>query len=85
MFSDNVRRHTIYVGLLNEGTLVWRPAAGLQIGQDVFVVLATGYDPATEDWEFPPGSIVVCRRESRDSKEVMVAVSPVDPLCLPAD
>jgi hypothetical protein len=68
----------IYVPLKNEGTDVLRPTKGLLIGRDAVQVLATAdYDPAVEDWEFPPGSKVRCVSEFRDDRKLLVARSRI--------
>ena len=64
----------LYVPLLNEGTEVLRPTKGLLLGSDVVQVLATtDYDPAIEEWEFPPGSKVRCVLETRSDRKLLVA------------
>jgi hypothetical protein len=64
----------IYIPLLNEGTDVLRPAAGIVLEPDVVRVVATrDYDPDVEEWEFPPGSTVRCVKEFRGGREVLVA------------
>ena len=64
----------IYIPLLNEGTDVLRPTKGLVVGPDIVQVVATtDYDPAIEEWEFPPGSKVRCMSEFRDGRTVRVA------------
>jgi hypothetical protein len=64
----------IYIPLLNEGTDVLRPTQGLVLGPDEIQVLATpNYNPADEEWEFPPGAKVRCIREVRGGREVLVA------------
>ncbi|HBI44938.1 MAG TPA: hypothetical protein DDY78_19095 [Planctomycetales bacterium] len=64
----------IYVPLLNEGTDVLRPTRGLLLGADVVQVLATtDYDPAVEEWEFPPGSRVRCVSEFRGGRQLLIA------------
>jgi hypothetical protein len=51
----------IYVRLLGEGTEVFRPTKGVDLGGGVFIVLPTAdYDSIDETWEFPPGSRVHC-------------------------
>ncbi len=65
---------TIYVPLLDEGTLVVRPTQGVSLGGDLYRVLATpNYDPDDEHWEFPPGSVVRGVMEKRDGEEIVVA------------
>jgi hypothetical protein len=64
----------IFIPLLNEGTDVLRPTQGLVVGPNEVQVLPTpDYDPAVEEWEFPPGSKVRCVREVRDGRELLVA------------
>ncbi len=49
----------VYVQLLNEGTLVYRPTRGTIVGPLVVRLEATpDYDPDDEEWEFLPGSTV---------------------------
>jgi hypothetical protein len=64
----------IFVPLLNEGTDVLRPTTGLVLEPNLVRVRATpDYDPAVEEWEFPPGSKVRCVSEVRDHRNVLVA------------
>lgn len=64
----------LYIPLLNEGTEVLRPTTGVVLGPDMVQVLPTaGYDPAIEEWEFPPGSKVRCVTEVKGDREVLVA------------
>ena len=64
----------VYVPLLREGTPVVRPTQAVPLGDGRFRVLATlNYDPDDETWEFPPGSIVRCRKETWSGNEVLVA------------
>ena len=64
----------VYVPLLNEGTEVLRPTTGVFIGPDVVRLEANGeYDPAAEEWEFPPGSEVRCVAEFRGGRQILVA------------
>lgn len=68
----------IYIPLLNEGTDVIRPTKGAPVGERLFQVLPTpDYSPDLEEWEFPPGSIVQCALEKRESREVLVARSRI--------
>lgn len=63
----------IYIPLLNEGTKVVRPTRGIVLQPDVVRVLPTqDYDPASEEWEFPPGSTVKCVKEVWEGREVLV-------------
>jgi hypothetical protein len=65
---------TIYIRLLNEGTLVFRPVQAVQVAENIYKILATtDYDPDIEEWEFPPESVVACRLEKRDGKHILIA------------
>jgi hypothetical protein len=67
-------RIVLYIPLLNEGTDVLRPTTGIIREPNIVEVLATSdYDPANEEWEFPPGSKVRCAKEMRSGREVLVA------------
>ena len=69
----------LYIPLLNEGTDVLRPTTGIVLGPNTVQVLPTSdYDPAIEEWEFPPGSSVRCAAEVRGGREVLVARHRVD-------
>jgi hypothetical protein len=76
---QNVHRVTIYIELLNEGAFVWRPTSALQVGPHTYVVLPTpDCDPEDEEWQFPPGSVVVGQMQTRTGGDVLVAVSHAD-------
>ena len=65
----------IYVALLDEGTDVWRPAPALKLQDETYVVLRPDdYDPAFEQWQFPPGTMVVCEQKQLSGAVVTVAV-----------
>ena len=65
----------IFMPLANEGIDVWRPVEAYHIGGDVYIVLRSGvYDPAEEEWEFPPGSVVVCEKRMTPDGEILAAV-----------
>jgi hypothetical protein len=74
---------TIYVRLLDEGTVVWRPTQGRKVGPMTFQVLPTPrYDPKNERWEFVPGRVVNCRWEERSGGPAFIACEPA---AAPAD
>ena len=73
---DSSIKSTIYIPLLEEGTVVFRPTQGVALGTDVFRVLPTDdYDPEDEVWKFPPGAVVRCEKQKRDGEEILIAVS----------
>lgn len=72
--GSSINSVEIYVPLLNEGTDVLRPTQGVVLGPNEVQVLATpNYDPADEEWQFPPGTKVKCVRELRSGRELLVA------------
>ncbi len=69
----------VYVRLLGEGTIVYRPVPASSAGQDVARLIAPdGYDPDDEDWEFKPGMLVRLEFTSMEGQVVRVAVSLAD-------
>jgi hypothetical protein len=74
--TDQVR---VYVPLLNEGTDVVRPVMAEALGLDDYRFgTPDSYDPAVEEWKYPPGSVVRCLREIRNGTEVLVARQRLD-------
>ena len=68
----------VYVRLLGEGTVVFRPAPATPMGPDTVKLLAPDdYDPEDEDWEFKPGSLVRVEPRTLSGDEVYVAVASV--------
>lgn len=66
----------VFVRLLNEGTRVLRPAPAVPRGGMRFrLIEPEDYDPEDEQWEFLPGSTVVCRAERSSEGDVLVAVA----------
>ena len=57
----------VWIPLLNEGTVVSRPARAEIVGIGLYRVLATpDYDPEDEEWAYLPGSVVRCRLATSD-------------------
>jgi hypothetical protein len=55
---------TIFIPLLDEGTLAARPTQAIRITEHVYRVLPTpNYDPEIEKWQFSPGNMVRCSAE----------------------
>jgi hypothetical protein len=70
-------RGQIYVALLNEGTIVWRPVVAEAIGPRTHQIL--GPMPDDEQWQFPPGSLVHCEQRTETSgQRSLVAVEMAD-------
>jgi hypothetical protein len=75
---------TIYVYLLDEGVDVWRPVLAKKLGPDTHEIIGAppGDDPATEQWQFPPGTrvkVAVKRLQegAQPARDVLVAVEAV--------
>ncbi len=69
----------VFVELLDEGTTCLRPTFAVILRDGTYRLLPTpAYDPDNEHWEFPPGTVVRCRRERWSSGEVLVARERVE-------
>ena len=70
---------TIYVQLLDEGTIVYRPVSAKQISEDIYEILGDDiYDTSIESWEFPPRTKVVVKKKILSDGEALVAVSKLE-------
>lgn len=71
----DTRQQKVFVRLLEEGTEVFRPTMAILVDGDRHKLLPSeDYDPNTETWEFPPGSVVECVRRNLSIGEVLVAI-----------
>lgn len=67
--------NTIFIQLLGEGTAVYRPVTAKKIESNVFIVGGDDvYDPDDENWEFPPGSVVIVQEKELEGEKVLVAI-----------
>ena len=64
----------IYVQLLDEGTIVYRPVFATRIGCSKFLILNHGYDPNDEIWEFPPGITVYVEEKEIEGITRLLAI-----------
>lgn len=56
---------TIYIQLLDEGSIAYRPTKGEEICPGIYKVLPTNdYNPDDEKWEFLPGTFVNCEMKA---------------------
>lgn len=77
--DSNTELSRVYVRLLDEGTLVFRPSPAEFLGnQRARLIAPPGYDPEDEDWEFEPGSIVRVELRQLDGVDEFVAVARAD-------
>lgn len=66
----------VFVRLLGEGTTVYRPVDAVSVAPSLFRLESRAdYDPEDEEWEYPPGSVVVCERRELQGAHVLVAVA----------
>jgi len=77
---SSISMNCVYVRLLGEGTIVFRPTKATPIGQDMVRLLMPdgSCDPEDEDWEFKPGSVVRVERRTLEGADVYVATSTVE-------
>jgi hypothetical protein len=52
-------KRTIYVELLEEGTVCWRPVEAEYMGGELYRL--TGEKPSDEIWAFSTGDVVKCK------------------------
>ena len=65
----------IYIQLLGEGTIVYRPVPALKMEHNIYKI--EGYDihdPEDEEWEFIPGTVVIVKERTLEEEIVLVAV-----------
>ena len=64
----------IYVKLLDEGVLVYRPVTAIKLAENIYRLESNvDYDPLDEKWEFPPGSKVITSEKELEGTIVLVA------------
>ena len=65
---------TIHVRLTDEPVAVWRPVAAVKQASSVYTILADQPVPEDEEWEFPPGSIVLVEDKEMSDGPCKMAV-----------
>jgi len=71
----------VYVELLGEGVEVRRLVDAEAVGGGTYRLIAPAdYDPATEVWQFRPGSVVRCETRLLSDGPTLVAVAKVEEL-----
>jgi hypothetical protein len=63
----------VYVQLLNEGTIVYRPTTAISMGPNVVKLLEPSDFDSDEEWEFPVGAVVTVSKMHLSGAEVLVA------------
>ena len=66
---------TVYVQLLNEGTVAYRPVPAKRVDDGVCVLEGWGLaESGQEEWEFGPGTRVKCEPRAIEGQMCLVAV-----------
>jgi hypothetical protein len=69
---------TIYVKLLDEGTVVYRPVSAIEVEKGVFEIIEFDtYNSEDEVWEFLPGTCVLVEERNLSGEDVLVAVTAI--------
>ena len=70
-----VMEKIIYIQLLNEGSVAYRPVPAIQIENNIYKVQGFEiYDSEDEEWEFLPGTRVFVEEQIRVGENVLVAI-----------
>jgi len=75
--GSNIKRmeRYIYIKLLGEGTMVYRPVPAIELKKNVYEVRGEEiYDLEDEIWEFTPGMYVVVEKQELGGELVLVAI-----------
>ncbi len=66
----------IYIQLLGEGTIVYRPVTAIEITKDIYQLKGRDiYNPEDETWEFLPDAYVKVEKRILSGELVLVAVN----------
>lgn len=75
LIMDPCPNKVVYVQLLDEGTVVYRPAPAEFLEWNlVKLSIHEAYDPEDEEWEFKPGILVRVESKALQEGTVLVAV-----------
>ncbi len=65
----------IYIQLLNEGSIAYRPVSAYEIKKNIYKIDGSEcYNPEDEEWEFLPETYVLVEKRHLGDKNVLVAV-----------
>jgi len=68
----------IWVQLLEEGSPAIRGANAQDLGNGQFkIIKPADYNSEDEIWEFPPGSVVRCKKHINFGREILLAIEKV--------
>jgi hypothetical protein len=72
-------KKTIYIQLLNEGSIAYRPVSACAIKKNIYKVDGSEcYNPEDEEWEFLPGTYVLVEEQNLSGEKVLVAIKNID-------
>jgi hypothetical protein len=72
-------KRIIYIQLLNEGSVAYRPVSAYLIGENIYKIDGSEcYDPNDEGWEFPPNTYVIVEERKLSGEDVLVAIKERD-------
>jgi hypothetical protein len=72
------KKKIIYIKLLNEGSIAYRPVSAYETGNNIYKIYGLDvYDPEDEEWEFLPGTYVLVEEQIRSGEKVLVAISEI--------
>jgi hypothetical protein len=72
------KKKIIYIKLLNEGSVAYRPVSAYEIGNNIYKIYGLEvYDPEDEEWEFLPGTHVLVEEQIISGEKVLVAISDI--------
>ena len=70
----------IYIKLLDEGTIVYKPIPSIEIESNIYKVQGHElYDMEDEIWEFPPDTYVLVEERYFSGEKVLVAIKEQRP------
>ena len=65
----------IYIKLLNEGSVAYRPISAYEIKENVYTIDGSEcYNPVDEEWEFSPNTYVFVEEKTLSVENVLVAI-----------
>lgn len=74
--TKKTMKNTVYVRLLGEGVLVYRPVQASQITSNIYVLGGVDiFDPEDEEWEFLPNTRVIVEARAVEGETVLVATA----------
>lgn len=71
-------KKTIYIKLLNEGSIAYRPVNAIAYKENIYEIVSHEiYDPEDEEWEFLPGTLVIVEERNLNGLNVLIAIANV--------